>query len=111
MKTVHTVAFLAIAGSILAAFADGLLGRPRRRTAVAGAIAGLECAVFAGNSFVCPLTPLAERLGDGRPGSVSDISLPDIVARNLTWVGSSVLAVGVVLNVRALHRPRKETVR
>ena len=103
IRTAHTVAFGAIASSILLVFLDGLRGRPGRRTSAALAVALAEVAIFAGNGFVCPLTPLAERYG-ARRGSVSDIFLPDVVARNLTWSSSIVLAVGIVLNVRALRR-------
>jgi hypothetical protein len=102
VKAVHTVAFWVIASSLVLVLVDGLLGRPRRRTGVAAAIAITECAVFAGNGFVCPLTPIAERYG-ARSGSVSDIFLPDIVARNLTWGGSLVLVTGLVLNARVLR--------
>ena len=103
IKGIHTVAFGVIAGSILLVLVDGFRGRPTRRTSAALAVALGECAVFAANGFVCPLTPLAERLG-ARRGSVSDIFLPDLVARNLTWSSSIVLAVGIGLNVRALRR-------
>lgn len=103
IKTVHTVAFAVIAASILLVFADGIRGRPRRRTGTALGIALAECAVFAGNGFVCPLTPLAERYG-ARRGSVTDIFLPDWFARNLTWISSSILVAGIALNVRALRR-------
>ena len=106
IKTAHTVAFGAIASSILLVLVDGLRGRPGRRTSAALAVSLAEVAVFAGNGFVCPLTPLAERYG-ARRGSVSDIFLPDVVARNLTWSSSIVLAVGIVLNVRALRRHRR----
>ncbi|HEY7735283.1 MAG TPA: hypothetical protein VH813_00665 [Candidatus Limnocylindrales bacterium] len=102
VKTAHTVAFAAIATSGLTVFADGLRGIPSRRTAVAAGISLAECAVFAGNGFVCPLTPLAERYG-ARKGSVSDIFLPDWLARNLTWIGSSILIAGLALNLRALR--------
>lgn len=101
IKAVHTVAFAGIAGSILVVFADGIRGRPRRRTAVASGIALAECAVFAANGFVCPLTPLAERYGAKR-GSVTDIFLPDVIARNLTWIATPILVVGLLLNARVL---------
>ena len=103
MKGVHSVAFWVIASSLVLVLVDGLLGRPRRRTGVAAGIAIGECLVFAANGFVCPLTPIAERYG-ARRGSVSDIYLPDVVARNLTWGGSLVLVTGIGLNVRALRR-------
>ena len=101
IKTIHTVAFGVIAGSIGVVFADGLRGRPRRRTGVAAAIALGECAVFAANGFVCPLTPLAERYGAER-GSVTDIFLPDVIARNLTWIATPILVTGLALNARSL---------
>jgi len=103
VKAVHTVAFWVIASSIALVLVDGLRGRPGRRTAIAAGIAVGESVVFAANGFVCPLTPLAQRFGAAR-GSVSDVFLPDIVARNLTWSSSLVLATGLVLNARALRR-------
>lgn len=105
IKAVHTVAFGLIATSILTVFLDGLRGRPTRRTAGALGIALTECAVFAANGFVCPLTPMAERYG-ARRGSVSDIFLPDVVAENLTWSASTVLLIGIGLNARAIRRGR-----
>ncbi len=105
IKAVHTAAFVVIATSIVVVFADGLRGRPRRRTGVASVIALGECAVFAGNGFVCPLTPLAEDLG-ALKGSVSDIFLPDWFARRLPIFGSAVLGTGLALNLRALNRRR-----
>jgi hypothetical protein len=50
--------------------------------ALAAAAVGAETAAFVITRGVCPLTPLSERL-DGRVGSVSDISLPDRVARTI----------------------------
>lgn len=108
IRAVHTAAFFVIAGSILVVLFDGLRRRPRRRTAVASTIALAECAVFAANGFVCPLTPLAERYGAKR-GSVTDIFLPDVIARNLTWIATPILVVGLALNARAfLGRRRGE---
>jgi len=105
IKGIHTGAFALIATSILIVLLDGLRGRPTRRTAGALGIALTECAVFAANGFVCPLTPLAERYG-ARRGSVSDIFLPDVVAENLTWSASTVLLIGIGLNARAIRRGR-----
>jgi hypothetical protein len=103
IKTVHTLAFAVIAGSIGVVFLDGARGRPRGRTGVAAAIALGECAVFAANGFVCPLTPLAERYG-ARRGSVTDLFLPDVIARNLTWIATPILVIGLVLNALAWTR-------
>jgi hypothetical protein len=106
IKGLHTVAFFVIATSGLLVFFDGLRGRPSRRTSAALAVALTEVGVFVANGFVCPLTQLAERYGSKR-GSVSDIFLPDVVARNLTWSGSAILLIGILLNVRALRRPER----
>src|SRR5262245_21845587 len=103
IKALHTAAFFVIATSGLLVFFDGLRGRPSRRTSAALAVALTEVGVFTANGFVCPMTPLAERYG-ARRGSVSDIFLPDVVARNLTWSGSAILLAGILLNVRALRR-------
>ena len=105
VKSFHTAAFAVIAGAIGVIAVDGLRGRPSARTGVAAAIALTECAVFAANGFVCPLTPMAERLGAER-GSVSDIFLPDIGARNLTPIATPILVAGLFLNGRAVWRRR-----
>jgi hypothetical protein len=106
VKTVHTIAFFVIAGAIAVVFADGLRARPTRRTGAAAAIALGECAVFAANGFVCPLTPVAERLGASQ-GSVTDIFLPDVVARNLTWIATPILVAGLAMNLAALRGRRR----
>lgn len=103
VKAFHTAAFVVISGAIGVIVVDGLRGQPTARTGAAAGIALTECAVFAANGFVCPLTPLAERLGADR-GSVSDIFLPDWLARNLTWIATPILVMGLVANVNALRR-------
>ncbi len=105
IKAVHSLAFMVIATAGPMVLADGATARPRRRTAVAGAIAVTECVVYAANGFTCPLTPIAKSLGDAR-GSVSDIFLPDWFARNLPVIGSTILVTGIALNVRAIVRAR-----
>jgi len=103
IKPVHTIAFAVIAGAILLVFAGGWRGQPGRWTALPAGVALAGAAIYAGNGFVCPLTPLAERCG-ARRGSVTDIFLPDWFARNLTWISSSILAVGFGPNLRAMRR-------
>ena len=100
IKAVHTAIFFSIAGAILLAAWDGLRGRPRRRTAVAGGVVLAESAVFVSNNQVCPLTPLAEQLGAGR-GSVVDIFLPDWAARRIPVVAGSAAVLALVLNLSA----------
>jgi hypothetical protein len=100
IKAVHTAIFFSITGAILLTVWDGLRGRPRRRTAVAGGMVLAESAVFVSNNQVCPLTPLAEQLGAGR-GSVVDIFLPDWAARRIPVVAGSAAVLALVLNLSA----------
>lgn len=110
IKTVHTIAFLVIGSCLVLVFVDGVRGRPSRRTAVAASIALAECAVYAGNGFTCPLTPVAVSLGDER-GSVSDIFLPDWFAARLPVISSTVLVTGLLLDLRAMRRRRRAPAR
>ena len=64
IKAVHTVAFFVIATCGLLVLRR-IRGRPGRRTSAALAVSLAEVAVFVGNGFVCPLTPLAERYARG----------------------------------------------
>lgn len=108
VKAIHTTVFVVVAASGLLVLGDGMRRRPTRRTGAAAAISLAECAVYAGNGFVCPLTPLAESLGAAK-GLVSDIFLPDWFARNLPIIGSAVLITGLALNLRALFTERSRT--
>jgi hypothetical protein len=108
VKTVHSAIFLSVASCILVVLADGVAGRPSRRTATAAAIVTVECAVFVANRGVCPLTPLAESLGPGR-GSVSDIFLPGWFARHLPEISTPVFALGLLMNARALRAGDRHT--
>jgi hypothetical protein len=65
-----------------------------------------EAAVFIANRGVCPLTPMAERFGATR-GSVSDIFLPDVVARTIPIWSSALLVIAVSLHVRSLLAGRR----
>lgn len=103
VRTVHSAIFLVELGAILWLVASGLLGRRDRTVAVAGALVAAEAAVFVANSGVCPLTPLAERLGAGR-GSVSDIFLPRRVAETIPQWSSALVGIAIVLHVRGLLR-------
>jgi len=103
IRTVHTALFASIATATLVALWDGLRGRARRRTAIAGAMVIAEAAVYVSNNQVCPLTPLAEQLGAAR-GSVVDIFLPSWAARRIPLVAGGAAALALILNVRALSR-------
>ena len=100
IKAIHTAIFFSIASLIALVAWDGVRGRPRRRSAMAAAVALAESAVFVSNNQVCPLSPLAEELG-AASGSVTDIFLPDWLSRRIPLVSGSVLVLGLVLHLRA----------
>jgi hypothetical protein len=103
IKGLHTVLFVSIAAALVLTLWDGATGRPRRRTAIAGAVVLGETAVFVSNNQVCPLTPLAEELGAER-GSVVDMFLPMWAARRIPVVAGSGALLSLVLNVAAAAR-------
>jgi hypothetical protein len=105
IKAVHSAIFLVMLGAIGWLVATGITGRRDRTVAAAAALVAMESAVFVANDGVCPLTPLAERYGAAR-GGVSDIFLPDAIARTIPIWATSLLALGVALHVRGLWRSR-----
>ena len=105
VRAIHSAVFLVELGAILWLVISGLIGRHDRTVAVAGVLVAAEAAVFVANSGVCPLTPLAERLG-ARRGSVSDIFLPDALARTIPIWSSVLVAIGIALHLRRYMRER-----
>jgi hypothetical protein len=103
IRVAHSAIFLVELSAILWLVFSGILGRRDRTVAVAGGLVAVEAAVFVANDGVCPLTPLAESLG-ARRGSVSDIFLPDAVARTIPLWSSALVALGIALHVRGLVR-------
>ena len=72
---------------------------------VAAGIVAAEAGVFVVNGGVCPLTPLAERHGArAGAGGVSDIFLPDVVARTIPVWSSALVVIGLVLHLRHADR-------
>ena len=72
---------------------------------LAASIVAAEAAVFLANRGVCPLTPLAERHGARTgAGGVSDIFLPEVVARTIPLWSSALIAIALVLHVRHAGR-------
>jgi hypothetical protein len=55
--------------------------------------------VFLANDGVCPLTPLAERHGASH-GTVSDIFLPDAIARTIPVWATALLGLAAALHIR-----------
>ncbi|MCU0484152.1 MAG: hypothetical protein MUC54_07810 [Chloroflexi bacterium] len=105
VRAVHSLVFFVELGAILWLVVSGLINRRDRTVAVAAALVAAEATVFVANSGVCPLTPLAERLG-ARRGSVSDIFLPDVIARTIPIWSSALVAAGIALHLRGLVRAR-----
>ena len=103
IRTIHTAIFLAMLSSIGWLVFTGFIGRRDRSVALATGAVGAEVAVFVANAGVCPLTPLAERLG-ARHGGVSDIFLPDPIARTIPVWSSGLLVLAAVLHA---HQARE----
>jgi len=104
VKTVHTLAWFSIEAAMVYVLYAGIRGRSDRKAGVAGAVVFAETAIFAGNGFHCPLTAVAQRLGDAN-GSVTDIYLPGWFARNLPAIHVPLIVLAVALHWRNL-RPR-----
>jgi hypothetical protein len=100
VRLVHTTVFLVELSAILWLVVSGLFGRRDRSVGVAAGLVAIEVGVFVANEGVCPLTPLTERLGATR-GSVSDIFLPDAVARTIPFWSSGLVALAAVLHARS----------
>ena len=108
VKAVHTLAWFSIEASMVYVLYAGIRGRSDRRAGIAGAIVFAETAIFAGNGFHCPLTAVAQRLGD-ESGSVTDIYLPQWFARNLPAIHVPLIVLAVALHGRNLRAAVKET--
>ena len=106
LKTVHTVIFTGELSAILWLVVSGLLGRRDRTVALAAAAVAVETAVFLANDGVCPITPLTERLGAAH-GSVSDIFLPDVVARTIPVWSTTLLGIAGLLHLRSFTLRRR----
>ncbi len=104
VRAVHSGVFAVELAAILWLVFTGIIGRRDRTVAVAAGLVAAEGAVFVVGRGVCPLTPLAERLG-ARRGSVSDIFLPDALARTIPIWSSALVATAAVLHLRAMSRP------
>jgi hypothetical protein len=76
------------------------------RTGIAGGIVAGEVLAFAGNSFRCPLTDLAERYG-AQSDSAADIYLPKWFAHNMPTIHTPLLVLMTYLLARNLRRSRK----
>ncbi len=103
IKGIHTAIFFSVAAAVVLTLWDGLRGRPRLRTSIAGGVVMAESLLYVSNNQVCPLTPLAEEFGAAR-GSVVDLYLPAAAARRIPVVAGGSAALAMALNLRALVR-------
>ena len=108
IKTVHTAIVLVELASIVWLVLSGLVGRRDRTVALAAGAVAAEAVVFLANDGVCPLTPLTERLGATR-GEVSDIFLPDVVARTIPIWSSALLVLAALLHARSALRASRQS--
>jgi hypothetical protein len=99
IKAIHSAIFLAMLAAIAWLVVTGISGRRDRSVGVAAGMIAAEAGVFLANGGVCPLTPLAERYG-AASGGVSDIFLPDRVARTIPIWSTALIALGVGLHLR-----------
>jgi hypothetical protein len=105
IRAVHSAVFLVELGAILWLVATGITGRRGRSVGLAAVLVAAESAVFVVNQGVCPLTPLAERHG-AASGTVSDIFLPDAIARTIPIWATALVVVAAVLHLGRLRGHR-----
>ena len=103
VRALHSAVFLAELGAILWLVLTGLLRRSGPSTRIAGLLIAGESAVFLANRGVCPLTTMAERYGSAH-GGVSDIFLPDALARTIPLWSSALLLIAAGLHLHRLLR-------
>jgi hypothetical protein len=107
IKLFHSGAFLILAGAVLIVAWSCAMDRITRTTRWAIVAVVGESAIIMVNDGRCPLTSVVEDLG-AEHGSVSDIFLPDRLARNIPQISTTLLGTGIVLLIgrRLLRRVR-----
>ena len=109
VKFVHTLAWFSIESCMVYLLYAGFANRTDRRAAIAAIVVGGESLIFAANGFRCPLTDVAESLGDEN-GSVTDIYLPHWFAHNLPAIHVPLLLLATYLHGRNLRRQRRAAI-
>jgi hypothetical protein len=105
IRGVHTAAWFSIEFCVGYLLWSGATGRSDRRAAGAAAVVAGECLIFVAGGFRCPLTGLAEAAG-ATSGSVTDIYLPNWLARNLPAIHVPLLVLIGWLHGWPLRRRR-----
>ena len=96
IKTVHTIFYLIQVAAIGYIMLAGITGRRGRHLRGAFAIVTFESIVFTANGRRCPLTVLAQRLGDPH-GYVGDTFFSERCTRHTFALFGSLLALGTAL--------------
>ena len=103
IKVVHTLAWFSIESCMLYVLYAGFARRSDRRAAIAAGVVAGESLVYTANGFRCPLTGVAEHLGAQR-GSVTDLYLPQWLARNLPAIHAPLIVLATFLHGRNLRQ-------
>jgi hypothetical protein len=96
IKLVHTVIFWILSLCVAYTLFCGLFDRITTWTWVAVGLVLVESVVLSLSGWTCPLTILAERLGDGH-GSVADLFLPVWLADRIFPICGTTYAIALVL--------------
>ena len=105
VKGLHSAIFFSVQACVGYLIYAEVTQRLDRRTAIAACIVAAESAVFLGNHMVCPLTTVAERLGTDS-GSVTDIYLPDWLAKHIFLLNAPLVGLVLCLHLRGRLRAR-----
>jgi hypothetical protein len=98
IKLLHTIAFLVVSAAILYILYSGLLNLGGTGLVIAVMIVVLEIAVFTANGMHCPLTKIAQRLGDEAGNDfIADIFLPERLMRLVPPVCGALAFIGLLL--------------
>jgi hypothetical protein len=108
IKALHSAIFLVLQTLIVYSVYKGVRGETDRKAAAATIIVGVECAIYAGNGFRCPMTKMAEDLG-ASSGQVTDIFLPKWLADNVANIYGPLFAGALLLHGRNLYRKHAAT--
>jgi hypothetical protein len=95
VKVIHTVVFLSMLACVLHVTWSGIRGNMSHAAKMSATAVSAEALVFLGNGRQCPLTVLVEDLGSDH-GQVTDIFLPNIVAKNIFAISTSMLGIGAI---------------
>ena len=98
VKAVHSAIFLVMVAAIAYLLYAGITDHDGWPSIVAFALPALEGVVFFGNRMRCPLTDLAESLGDEH-GAVTDIFMPKAIAERTFEIFTPLYLAGGALMI------------